>query len=128
MYVDHENQAIAGFNGTDEENHTHPQYEVVDITGSNVKLWKYENGGAQPVLEEEINSIINSNMINLLKEETRKKRNDLLAECDWTQTVDSPLSSEKKSEWAAYRQSLRDLTLTITSLDSEIVWPTKPSN
>jgi hypothetical protein len=42
----------------------------------------------------------------------RLKRNNLLSESDWTQFNDSPLSAEKKSEWATYRQALRDITNT----------------
>tara|TARA_Y100000004_G_C8665439_1_gene307007 strand:- start:26 stop:259 length:234 start_codon:yes stop_codon:yes gene_type:complete len=38
----------------------------------------------------------------------RNKRNALLAQSDWTQMADSPLSDSKKQEWATYRQALRD--------------------
>ena len=44
----------------------------------------------------------------------RAVRNRKLARCDWTQAPDSPLSEEKKKEWATYRQALRDLTKTAT--------------
>ena len=44
----------------------------------------------------------------------RGVRNRKLANCDWTQANDSPLSDEKKKEWATYRQALRDLPKTIT--------------
>ena len=37
------------------------------------------------------------------------ERNGRLAISDWTQLPDSPLSSTKKTEWATYRQTLRDL-------------------
>lgn len=46
----------------------------------------------------------------------RAKRDKLLADCDWTQMNDSPLSNEDKTAWATYRQELRD----ITSLEA---WP-----
>jgi hypothetical protein len=41
---------------------------------------------------------------------------------------DSPLSDEKKAEWATYRQQLRDLPVGYTDDNewSDIVWPTKP--
>jgi hypothetical protein len=41
--------------------------------------------------------------------EMRKLRNSFLRASDWTQMSDSPLTSEKKTEWATYRQALRDL-------------------
>ena len=64
----------------------------------------------------------------------RGLRNKKLAKCDWTQAPDSPLSEEKKKEWATYRQKLRDLTKTLThkflpnspKID-ESEFPTEPS-
>lgn len=38
-----------------------------------------------------------------------QERNRLLKDSDWTQLPDSPLSTEKKTEWATYRQVLRDM-------------------
>lgn len=58
----------------------------------------------------------------------RTIRNGLLEESDWTQSPDSPLTTEKKTEWATYRQALRDVPATnssVTDIDS-VVWPTKP--
>jgi hypothetical protein len=41
---------------------------------------------------------------------------------------DSPLSSSKKTEWATYRQALRDLPVTNSAtVEIDIVWPTEPS-
>ena len=65
----------------------------------------------------------------------RGMRNEALAECDWTQAADSPLSDEKKAEWATYRQALRDLpSIAQPVLDdsvrcgiSNVTWPNKPS-
>lgn len=42
----------------------------------------------------------------------RANRNQLLASCDYTQIPDNP--NPKKSEWASYRQALRDLPANIT--------------
>lgn len=63
----------------------------------------------------------------IVKNNIRYIRNKLLADSDWTQLVDSPLSSSKKTEWATYRQSLRDLT---DNLDSNGVatYPSVPSS
>ena len=57
------------------------------------------------------------------------RRAGLLGSSDWTQSADSPLSTEKKAEWATYRQTLRDLPSaqsSVTSMD-DITWPTPPS-
>ena len=68
---------------------------------------------------------------NLTKlwEEVRRRRDALLSFCDWTQIPDSPLSAEKKAEWATYRQTLRDLPTAQSSvtLFDDITWPTPPS-
>ena len=59
----------------------------------------------------------------------RVERDILLKESDWTQLPDSPLSAEKKAEWAAYRQALRDLPINAdTSLQyKDIQFPTPPA-
>jgi hypothetical protein len=55
------------------------------------------------------------------------KRNQLLAESDWTQLPDarSAMGAEKAAEWDAYRQALRDIT-NQPGYPAEIVWPVKP--
>jgi hypothetical protein len=53
----------------------------------------------------------------------RNKRNQLLAESDWTQNEDIPQAL--RDAWKPYRQALRDITDTYTSLE-DAVWPTKP--
>jgi hypothetical protein len=49
-------------------------------------------------------------VLALNSSDQRIKRNQLLADSDWTQMNDSPLSNEAKTSWATYRQSLRDIT------------------
>ena len=61
-----------------------------------------------------------------LLERLRKHRNRYLIACDWTQTPDSPLTTQKKTEWATYRQALRDLTTGWTPAE-KITFPTPPS-
>ena len=55
--------------------------------------------------------------IKLLREE----RNRLIAETDWWASSDLDMPLER----AVYRQQLRDITKTYTSLD-DVVWPDKP--
>ena len=57
----------------------------------------------------------------------RNLRDIELSACDWTQASDSPLSDEKKSEWVAYRQELRDLTKKGIVFQGTEDWPTPPS-
>lgn len=57
--------------------------------------------------------------------ELRTERDKRLASSDWTQGIDSPLSDTAKAQWQVYRQTLRDITNTHTSL-SGVIWPSKP--
>ncbi len=56
----------------------------------------------------------------------RNQRDDKLLLCDWTQGNDTPLGSSKKTEWATYRQALRDLPSN-TSDPKNPTWPSEPS-
>lgn len=54
--------------------------------------------------------------------QVRAQRNQLLADCDWTQLPDAPVDSQA---WAVYRQELRDVTAQ-AGFPWEVVWPTPP--
>ncbi len=54
-------------------------------------------------------------------ERIRSMRNELIAETDWWANSDLTMTAEQ----TAYRQALRDITDTYTSLD-DVVWPTTP--
>tara|TARA_B100001939_G_scaffold305704_1_gene284826 strand:+ start:700 stop:1092 length:393 start_codon:yes stop_codon:yes gene_type:complete len=54
-------------------------------------------------------------------QDLRKERNRRLAETDWWASSDLTMSSERTT----YRQALRDITDSATSLD-DVTWPTKP--
>ena len=53
----------------------------------------------------------------------RQERNKLLLETDWVSGTDVPQSL--KDVWNPYRQALRDITNTYSSLE-DVVWPVKP--
>ena len=53
--------------------------------------------------------------------ELRAERDRRLAETDWWASSDLTMTSEQ----TAYRQALRDITDSATSLD-DVTWPTKP--
>ena len=60
--------------------------------------------------------------------QVRIERDTLLLECDWTQTLDSPLTDSKKAEWVTYRQALRDVPANNSSAESydDVTFPTQP--
>ena len=57
----------------------------------------------------------------------RAERDQKLTASDWTQMADSPLASDKKTEWATYRQSLRDLP-TASGFPHTMTWPEEPGS
>lgn len=56
----------------------------------------------------------------------RSKRDRLLASCDWVMMSDSPIAD--KTSWETYRQSLRDITENLTTVEQvqAVEFPTKP--
>ena len=80
--------------------------------------WKYttESGFFNP------NEPTNSDLFKTLRE----TRDLLLNQSDWTRMDDNQLSSDKKAEWATYRQALRDLPAN-TADPANPTYPTKPS-
>jgi len=79
--------------------------------------WKYttESGFFNP------NELTQSDHLKNLRE----SRDLFLNQSDWTRMDDNQLSSDKKAEWATYRQTLRDLPAN-TADPSNPTWPTKP--
>ena len=71
-------------------------------------------------------------------QEVKDYRNAQLSWSDWTRLDDVTLATDKKAEWATYRQALRDLPATIAAdanltakaladNHSHSAWPTKPT-
>jgi hypothetical protein len=50
---------------------------------------------------------------------TSAKRNARLAECNWTQVADAPLTAKQRAAWKEYRQALRNLPAAVG-------WPARP--
>ena len=69
--------------------------------------------------EEEISAKLEEKWV-----EVRIMRDALLAQSDWTQFQDSPLSGTQLTEWQTYRQSLRDVTSQSNPFN--LSWPVKP--
>lgn len=53
----------------------------------------------------------------------KNRRNRLLAESDWTQLSDVPITN--KDAWAQYRQALRNIPEQ-SGFPTNVVWPTPP--
>jgi hypothetical protein len=60
-------------------------------------------------------------------QDIRNERDRLLSLCDWTVSSDSPLTANRRAQWGAYRQALRDLPGQYTD-PSQVVFPTPPES
>lgn len=59
-------------------------------------------------------------------EKLRLERNNKLAQSDWTQLPDAPLSNAEKAAWQEYRHALRMLPQN-TEDPTNPTWPQEPS-
>mgnify|MGYP003116339428 CR=1 FL=1 len=94
-------------------------------------IYRYENGERIECTSEEVEEfksrqeIAASEAVEIKKVRKRNTRNALLADSDWTQANDSPLTDEAKASWVTYRTALRDLP---SSSDwPDVTFPTEPS-
>ena len=96
-------------------------YGYVDFTNGASEAHKYHV--VDGVLVEKPISDVDG--IELARAATmmRRKRDQMLAACDWTQVPDAPVD---QAAWATYRQALRDLPDNTTD-PRDVVWPEKPS-
>ena len=113
------------FEGTEPQNETEFTSKFKIITG--------ENDNGEAIISSDLFGLsvswsdISTKMSELQTAEPmrllREERNKLIAETDWWASSDLTMTAEQ----AAYRQALRDITNTYTSID-DVVWPTKPEN
>ena len=61
-------------------------------------------------------------IIEKAKTGLRQMRNAKLQDSDWTQMPDANLTTEVRDAWVAYRQALRDIPNTYTSIE-DVIWP-----
>ena len=81
----------------------------------------YPDGLTWGAINTKKTELENAEPLKLLREERNKK----LAETDWVITMHKELGTNIPAAWKTYRQALRDITDTYTSLD-DVVWPEKP--
>lgn len=97
----------------------YPDDETPELTFDERLRW-HSNNIPKPTYEDLIEVLPQALEQEKLKY-LRNERNVLLRETDWWAVSDRSMTPEQE----AYRQALRDITNTYTSLD-DVVWPTKP--
>ena len=92
-----------------------------------IRFIEDDDGGIVPMTEEQRDAEIAEMAIPAAATQNRMERNNLLAQSDWTQMADCPLSDDDKAEWAAYRTLLRDLpTNSSWPMLEKDDWPESP--
>ena len=79
-----------------------------------------------PVKTEEELAELEAAAVAREAQNARVFRDTLLLESDWTQGSDSPLTTEKKTEWTTYRAALRNLPTADENWPYP-TWPDKPT-
>lgn len=109
---------------------------VEEVVPSEERTYEYDQYRVEVPYRDTLNADIEVNYerwlqfakgkeCDVIGNEIRAERNRLLAESDWTQGADSPLSNEQKAAWATYRQALRDVPEQ-PGFPYDVVWPTQP--
>jgi hypothetical protein len=91
--------------------------KVTGADANGTAIESTDHGIAWATVSGKKDELIAAEPMRLLREERDRK----LAETDWWAVADRTMTSEQ----TAYRQVLRDITQSATSLD-DVVWPTKP--
>jgi hypothetical protein len=86
------------------------------------------HNGTTPIPKADIQAQFPIVELDMAMQDLRAKRNNLLADTDYTVLQDSTYTDEQVAEWVIYRQELRDLTNGLTTVEQvdDVIWPTKP--
>ena len=79
----------------------------------------YRDSSLKPTWAQVQNGVVPEQWFVIRGQRLRKLRAS-----DWSVLPDIPITAEKKSEWEAYRQALRDITTQPDPFN--ITWPTPP--
>ena len=93
------------------------------VNGIKIELTAEEIAQRQADEQAWLSDAFNRSMADL-----RNKRNKLLADTDYIVTMNLEAGNTIPAEWVTYRQSLRDLTNGLTTIEqvNAVVYPTKP--
>ena len=98
---------------------------VVSVSGEDINTCQITwHNGTTPISKADIEAQFTAVEFDMAMEDLRAKRNKLLQDTDYLALSDNTLSTEM----ATYRQSLRDITNGLTTVEdvNSVTWPTKP--
>jgi hypothetical protein len=86
----------------------------------------WEKGSDLVYRETAVSAVVDETArLTALAATIRATRDGLLAECDFTQLQDAPLTPTQQAEWQVYRERLRDVPEQ-AGFPDEVTWPGKP--
>jgi Phage tail assembly chaperone protein len=127
---------VVQFEGLDALNYFIPFDSNGFLTGTALeeamqKMYPWNNGISEQIANftngSDIEKLVISTQIpSPTIESVRVERNGLLFQSDWTQLNDAPFTNEQKTEWAIYRQALRDVPEQ-SGFPQTVILPTMPA-
>ena len=99
----------------------------VSVNDDDINQITWHNG-TTPISKADIQAQLPIVEFDIAMENLRAKRNKLLADTDYIVTMNLEAGNTVPAEWVTYRQSLRDLTNGLTTVEqvNAVVYPTKP--
>lgn len=85
---------------------------------------RYKWDGTQAALRTE--EELEADRLPGITAQARAKRDKLLLDTDWTQTLDAPIDEDTKAAYREYRQALRDIPEQ-EGFPMDITWPELPA-
>ena len=124
MYLKLDGTTILAHSWTQNAEYTQEIEDIRLVNNQGEYIYKYDSGLVELTEQEILDHPTNiANKMAIV----RAERNQRLIESDWTQIPDSPLSTEDKTSWATYRQSLRDLPNQPEFDPDDFEWQVEPS-
>lgn len=112
-----------GFYDTDTVTYKTLPEDIIQLTLEQRNNYVREMNANNKILVLENNELVLKNTL-ITWEIIRSMRDGFLKSSDYTQLPDFPAA--KKTEWATYRQALRDIPQTYATPE-EVIWPTEPT-
>ena len=108
-----------------EANHGTPEKPMMETVLSDVSMPYTTETDYQMALSEAWQGEVTVEEVPETAEEIRARRDKLLADTDWTQTLDAPIDAATRESMRTYRQALRDVPQQ-DGFPADIQWPELP--
>lgn len=108
-----------------EINHGTPEKPMMETVLSDASMPYIAEADYQLALSEAWQGEVTVEEVPETADEIRARRDKLLADTDWTQTLDAPIDAATREAMRTYRQALRDVPQQ-EGFPADIQWPELP--